>query len=245
NDAIRITKNGRGTFSDIIKKFDLLEKIGYPLDGFSITVTKENFELINTDILDLAIKRKMTSIAFDYDLINLMHVPVEQRVSKLIKFKEYANKYGIDFFGTWDSPFRNLTSENFLSTNYAFCAAVQGKSLEFNIEGSIKICGHTTTTVGHINNFNKIFDKGGDLIQIVKNRFPGTNEYCSGCKIEGLCGGQCHVTREVVSRSVVRSQEDFFADMCNFYRRVTEALAIKYLLSNKTTMVGNRQSCAL
>ena len=82
NDAIRVTKGGQGTFARILEKFDLLVEIGYPLDGFSITVTRGNFELVDTDVLDLAIERKMTSIAFDYNLVGLVHVPVEKRIAK-------------------------------------------------------------------------------------------------------------------------------------------------------------------
>lgn len=245
NDAIRITRGGQGTFTRILKKFDLLAEIGYPLDGFSITVTRGNFELIDTDVLDLAIKRRMTSIAFDYDLVDLVHIPVEQRIAKLIRLKRYADEHGINLFGTWDSPFRNLTSESLLSGDHAFCAAVQGKALEFNVDGSIKICSHTTTTVGHIDSFDETFREKGGLTQIVANRFPGTDGYCSGCDIEGPCGGQCHVTREVVSRSVGEERQKLFADLCDFYRKITEALAVEYIRSNGTTAEGNRQTCTL
>jgi len=245
NDAIRVTKGGQGTFARILEKFDLLSEIGYPLDGFSITVTRGNFALVDTDILDLAIKRGMTSIAFDYDLIGLIHISVEERIAKLMRLKKYANKYGVDFFGTWDSPFRNLTSESLLSGDHAFCAAVQGKALEFNVNGSIKICSHTTTTIGHLDSFDEMFGKNGSLTQIVANRFPGTDEYCSGCEIEGPCGGQCHVTREIVSSSTNEERQKLFADMCNFYRAVTKALAIEYIRSNGTAAVGNRQTCTL
>ncbi|MEW6408388.1 MAG: radical SAM protein [Patescibacteria group bacterium] len=243
NDTIRITKGGRGTFTRILEKFDLLTEIGYPLNGFSITITKGNFELVDTDILDLAIKREMTSIAFDYDLIGLIHVPVKERIAKLMRLKKYANKYGVDFFGTWDSPFRNLTSESLLSGDHAFCAAVQGKALEFNVDGSIKICSHTTTTIGHLNSFDEMFGENGGLTQIVANRFPGADKYCSGCEIEGSCGGQCHVTREVISRSTGEEQQKIFTDMCDFYRGITKALAIEYVRSNGTAAVGNRQIC--
>ncbi len=241
NDAIRITKGGQGTFAHILKKFDLLSEIGYPLDGFSITVTRGNFELIDTDVLNLAIERKITSIAFDYDLIDLVHVPIEKRVAKLMRLKKYANEHSIDFFGTWDSPFRNLTSESLSSRGHAFCAAVQGKALEFNVNGSIKICSHTTSTVGHIDSFDEMFREDGSLTQIVANRFPGTDEYCSGCIIEGPCGGQCHVTREVVSRSTSENRQKHFIDMCDFYREITKALVIEYLRSNGDTVAGNRK----
>lgn len=42
NDAIRITKGGQGTFIRILENFNLLAEIGYPLNGFSITVAKGN-----------------------------------------------------------------------------------------------------------------------------------------------------------------------------------------------------------
>lgn len=245
NDAIRITKGGRGTFDLLLSKFDLLAEIGYPLDGFSITVTKGNFDLVDVDIIDLAAARGMTSLAFDYDLIDLVHVPVPTRVEKLIRLKKYANDQGIDFFGTWDSAFRNLTSESLLTGNHAFCAAVQGKSIEFNVDGSIKVCGHTSTRVGHVSHFDEMFKETGGLFKLVQERFPGTDEYCSGCTIEGPCGGQCHVTREVVARSVGEERQRLFSDMCDFYRVVTEALAIEYLRSDGDTVVSNRQHCTL
>lgn len=245
NDAIRITKGGQGTFALILKKFDFLAEIGYPLDGFSITITKGNFELIDTDILDLAIERRMTSIAFDYDLVGLVRVPVEKRIAKLMLLKKYANEHGIDFFGTWDSPFRNLTSESLLFGDHAFCAAVQGKSLEFNVDGSIKICSHIITTVGHIDSFNEMFREKSDLMQIVASRFPGTDRYCSGCEIEGPCGGQCHVTREVISHSMGEERQKLFVDMCDFYRAITKALAIEYIRSNEAVVAGNRKTCIL
>ncbi len=245
NDAIRITKGRQGTFDRILKKFDLLAEIGYPLDGFSITVTKGNFALVGTDILDLAIERGMTSIAFDYDLVALVDVPVEERVAKLMRLKKYANEHGIDFFGTWDSPFRNLTSESLLSGDHAFCAAVQGKALEFNVNGSIKVCSHTTTTIGHLDKFDGMFEEEGGLMQMVASRFPGAEGYCSGCEIEGPCGGQCHVTREVVSRSAGEERQRLFADMCDFYREITRVLVLEQLRSNGTITASGRQTCSL
>ena len=245
NDAIRISKGGQRTFDRIVKKFNLLAEIRYPLDGFSITVTSGNFDLIDTDIIDLAAERNMTSIAFDYDLVSLTDIPVATRVGKLMRLKRYANKRGIDFFGTWDSAFRNLTSESLLTGNHAFCAAVEGKSLEFNVDGGIKVCSHTTMQVGHIDTFDQMFQETSGLFKIVKKRFPGTDEYCSGCAIEGPCGGQCHVTREVVARSVGEERQKLFTDMCDFYRVVTDALAVEYIRSNGIVVVGNRQTCTL
>lgn len=245
NDAIRITKGGKGTFSQILKKFDMLAEIDYPLDGFSITVTDGNFNLINTGVIELAYQRKMKAIAFDYDLVNLVGIPLINRVEKLMCLKKYANERGIDFFGTWDSAFRNLTSESLIKGNHAFCAAVEGKALEFNVDGSIKVCSHTTTRIGHVDNFNQVFQKSGDLLKLIQERFPGSDSRCSGCVIEGSCGGQCHVTREVASNLNHEGRESFFADMCDFYRMITEKLALEYIRSGGASAVVNRQICSI
>ena len=113
------------------------------------------------------------------------------------------------------------------------------------MNGSIKVCSHTTTVVGHLDRFDEVFGEKGGLIQMVANRFPGTDEYCSGCEIEGPCGGQCHVTREVVSRSMGEERQRLFVDMCDFYREITKALAIEYIRSNGAVTIRNRQICTL
>ncbi|MCX6741483.1 MAG: SPASM domain-containing protein [Candidatus Parcubacteria bacterium] len=183
----------------------------------------------------------MKSIAFDYDLVSLVNIPVVIRVNKLMSLIKYANEKGIDFFGTWDSAFRNLTNGSLPDGNHAFCAAVEGKSLEFNVDGSIKICSHTTTKVGHVDAFDLLFQETGGLFLTVKERFPGTEDFCSGCAIEGQCGGQCHVTREVVAHSAVEEGKNLFTDMCDFYRMITSALAIEGIRSNRISAVDKRQ----
>jgi uncharacterized protein len=217
NDLIRINSNGQGTFKSIIEKFDLLDDIGYPLDGFSITVTDTNFPFINFDVIDLASERGMKYIAFDYDLINTATVSVCERVEKLMKLKSYTNKKGIDFSGTWDSAFRNLSNDGVSGNQYSFCAAVSGKSLEFDTDGSIKICSHTSGKIGHVDKLHEIFKNGGNLYKIVAERFPGSDLNCFGCPIEGQCAGQCQVTREAST----------LGDMCDFYRKVTEKLILE------------------
>lgn len=245
NNAIRITKKGEGTFNQIIKKFDLLAKVGYPLDGFSITVTDKNFNLVDIDILDLAVERGMTSIAFDYDLVGLLNVPIKQRVDKIMRLKKYANERGINFFGTWDSVFRNLTSESLIFESFAFCAAVEGRSLEFDVDGSIKVCGHTKTQVGNIADVRQIFDVASGLLNIVKERFPGVDDYCFGCFVEGSCGGQCHATREVAGNLQIQHKNVLFDDMCNFYREITKALAIEYIKIGGLSVLGSREICTV
>jgi radical SAM protein with 4Fe4S-binding SPASM domain len=225
NDAIRTTRGGKGTFSLILSKIELLESIGYPLDGFSITVTSKNFESVDTEIIDFAAGRGMTSLAFDFDLVGFSTIPVEDRVAKILRLKRYANALGIYFGGTWYSPFRKLMTISMLERSHAFCAAIEGRALVFNPDGSIKTCGYTTTQVGDMAHFDKVFGQSGGLARLAGDRFPGADPYCHGCMIEGPCGGQCHSTWEAARRGSM----DLFEQMCVFYRSVTDALIRDYL----------------
>jgi radical SAM protein with 4Fe4S-binding SPASM domain len=232
NDSIRVRNDGKGTFQKILEKFDILADIGYPLDGFGVTVTSANFDMIDTNIIELAAERGMTEIAFDFDLVSLINVSVEDRVEKLMKIKRCADASGIYLFGMWDTPFRNLT-EKTVSCSNSFCDAVGGRALEFNSDGSIKTCSHMTTTVGSINQFSDVFNADGDYLDLIKSRFPGSQKSCKGCEIEGLCGGQCHVTQEVSLRMNADDFQNLFNDMCVFYRAITRALIIDHIRANE------------
>lgn len=220
NNAIRVTKSGKGTFQKLLNKFNLLTNIGYPLDSISITVTPKNFYFIDKKIIDFAVERYMTSIAFDYDLINLSTIPLKERIDKIIELKSYAESHNIFFGGTWGAPFRKLMSISMLRQTHAFCAAAEGLGLTFNPNGAIKVCDYSTTNIGHVDYLNEIFEKSGGLHQFVADRFPGLNNDCKGCVIEGPCGGQCYITREVANKT----SKDLIRDMCDFYRTITERL---------------------
>ncbi|MBI5401272.1 radical SAM protein [Candidatus Wolfebacteria bacterium] len=215
NDLIRITRNGQGTFRAIVDKINLLEKINYPLDGISITVTEKNFPFIDTDIVDFAWQRGMKSMAFDYDLVNIINISCEEKVKKIMRLKSYADKLDIYFDGTWGTPFRRLISRSLIRDFYSFCSAVEGRGLTFNPDGSIKACDYSKNKIGEINHLNKIFISGGSLFKLVEMRFPGNNSFCRNCMIESFCGGQCHIT-QTANKNI--------SAFCDFYKAITLAL---------------------
>ncbi len=225
NDTIRVTKNNKGTFIKLIKKIDLLEQIGYPLDSISITVTSKNFHLINKGIIDFAAKRKMSSVAFDYDLINLVDIPINKRVAKIMELKNYAEDKNIFFGGTWGAPFRKLMSISLLKQPHAFCSAKEGNGLTFNPDGNLKSCDYSNTGIGNIDQLDETFKESGGLYQFVNTHFPGFDKNCQGCIIESQCGGQCYVTQEVAKKTSKKLTED----MCHFYTAMTKTLIKKNL----------------
>jgi radical SAM protein with 4Fe4S-binding SPASM domain len=228
NNLIRIDKKGEGTFSKIIDKFNLLYDIGFPLDGFSVTVTDVNFPFVDEKIINLALDYQMEFIAFDYDLVNSSCIPLENKISKILTLKHYADNLGIEFFGTWDSIYRNLTSGDITKEPHSFCAALEGKSLEFDVDGKIKVCGHSDFYIGDIYYFHDIFKSNGPLVNLVRNSFPGEREYCRECEFEGLCNGQCLVTREACIQK--DNNLELFQEMCSFYKTITKKLVASELL---------------
>jgi hypothetical protein len=226
NDLIRVTKKGTGTFATINRKMDLLERIQYPLDGISITVTVKNFNSIDTNIIDYALNRGMTRIACDYDLVNLQDRSIGDRVAKILELKTYANKRGMIVGGTWSRPFEKLMNCSLLFEKYAFCAAAEGRMIVFDPDGGIKICGYSGTRIGHLDQFDDLFTENSTFYRLIENRLPGNNTLCKGCTIEGFCGGQCYPTMEAA-----QGCESLLKDMCLFYKTMTDAL-IKDTLSN-------------
>lgn len=226
NDSIRVTKSGGGTFARLIEKFDLLQKIDYPLDGVSVTVTEKNFYKIGENIVKFAAARHMKSLAFDYDLINLTSIPVDERVSKVIHLRHCAEDYGIYFGGTWGAPFRKLMSSSILEKFHAFCSAAEARGLTFNCDGKIKACDYSSTVIGDVDYLDEVFTPDGGLYQFVASHLPGVDHGCLGCSIEGMCAGHCYITHEVAA---AENQNDLLEDMCRFYRAMTDTLIREHL----------------
>ena len=224
NDLIRIDQRGEGTFDIIVKKINLLKSIDYPIDGFSITVTDANFSLINEKVIDFANSIGVKDISMDFDLVRSIDIPVEDCVNKIISLRRYAHQNGLNFYGTWETPYRILMSNSWLSNPHAFCPAMEGKTIEFNVDGTLKTCGHTNTVVGYFEDFDQCFLPGSQYIELIKSRLPGNNNLCKGCEIEGCCAGQCHVTLE-------SSQQDnhLVNRTCQLMKMTTKALIIEYL----------------
>jgi len=224
NDLIRIDRRGRGTYRRIIEKFDLLRQVGHPIEGFTITVTDRNFAYIDTDVLDLAAEYGVTDVSMDFDLVFSNRFTPQDCVAKLIRMRTHARSLGISFYGTWETPFRNLLNSVQSGIVGAFCPAMQGETLEFGVDGDIRTCGHTSTVVGERFDPETALGSDGRLASLIGNRAPGANEPCRGCIIEGPCAGQCQVTREASVRD-----SKVFDFNCELLRGATEALVQDYI----------------
>ena len=227
NDIVRVDRKGNGTFDKIVEKFNLLREIGYPIDGFSITATDKNFEYIDEDVIDLAKSLGVEEVSMDYDLVSSIEIPMSKCIEKIMLLRSYAKKNGIHFYGNWETPFRILMSSSWLTSAHAYCPAMEGSTLEFNVDGSIRTCGHTNTVVGRNCDLGTVLHSDSQYVKLINSRLPGNNEMCVGCDIEGACAGQCHVTIESTKRD-----SKLMGNMCTLMKGATKELIKEYMISH-------------
>lgn len=213
NDCVRLDKAGKGTFSNIIKGFNVLDKVRYPLDGIAVTITDKNFYELDETMIDWAKSRGMNNVRIDIDIIGAVDIPICDIVSKFLRLRKYAKSLGIDMPGFWLRPAENLINSTF-ENHVSFCGGTRGSSMCVNPAGEIYSCGYSTNKLGEI---QTVFPND-DYCNFVMDRQTGKVRMCYGCMIEGQCNGGCNITQEYANRS----SESSIERMCDFYRIVTQ-----------------------
>ncbi|MCK5416542.1 radical SAM protein [Candidatus Parcubacteria bacterium] len=216
NDLIRIFKNGNGTYDVIRKKMALLKKAGKALEGISVTITEANFPFFDLTFIDWCLENGFRSLAMDFDLVNSLGITLDERIDFLSSMWQKCNENNIEFFGTWITPFLNVSNRSIVDKHYAFCKGVHGKSVSIAPDGLMYICGSSSTSLGHYRDIEVAFSVDGKMYDLVSSRLIGRNEMCKGCIIEGACAGQCYVTGEY--------SHDNRRGLCDYYRAITEKL---------------------
>ncbi len=219
NDCVRLTKSGRGTFSQIIHGFNVLKNTGYPLEGFAITINEKNFHELDESVIDWALNRRMNKVRIDIDVVNMVKIPIKNILTKLIRIRRYATEREVDVPGFWSRPAENL-NESTLESNTAFCGAVRGNSVCVSPSGNIYGCGYSTTKLGSLDNIQSFNTTDSIYHHFVKSHLTGRIERCKGCMIEGQCGGGCKITQEFAQTMKIAKIER----MCDFYRQMTQEI---------------------
>lgn len=219
NDRVRLTKLGGGTFSQIMRGFEVLAQAEYPLDGVAATITEMNFYQLDESIINWAVARGMKNIRIDIDVIDVVKIPVEEVVAKLTRIRRYAVARGVDVPGFWSRPAENLNNST-IESRVAFCGAVRGNSICVDPSGNIYGCGYSTTQLGNLAEIQSFHAPGTAYHRFIRDHLTGVVEMCKGCMIEGQCGGGCNITQEFAQATKTAKIER----MCDFYRRMTQEI---------------------
>jgi len=226
NDAVRVTARGEGTFDLIEAKCLMLREVGYPLDGFTITLTSGNFHLVDATIIEWAAGMGMTRVDSDIDLLGDVNFSVEDGIEKLMMLHRECIRRGIRTTGTWKMPYDNLISRDPLRDQVlpSLCRSTGGQNIAVAPNGDLFVCGHSSTPVGNINRLETFFEPNAPFLQLIMSRLSGQDEMCFGCEIEGQCAGQCQVTREVAAARNDNGKPQY---MCRLFRGLTRLLLLE------------------
>ena len=219
NDRIRINKNGLGTYSLIVEKMNMLEKLSCPIGGISITVTDANFEFLDNHFWDWCVSKGFVSIACDFDLVNSLNISNDEKVRFLVNAWRFFVLKGIEFYGTWMTPFINLSNNSCSESTFSFCKAGRGLNISVDADGNIGACSYSSHKFATFQDLSKSIRPGGKYYELVSGCLVGQAAYaeCVGCILEGSCCGQCQMTRHSSNHKMVENQ-------CDFYKRVTAAM---------------------
>jgi len=222
NDAIRTYRNGSGTYYDIISKMDIMKTAGYAIEGISVTITDLNYIYIDDSFVQWCCDMGFKSVALDFDLIHSTRIPVNEKVALLCNLWVRFTKLGIEFFGTWMTPFINLSNRTPSVEAYAFCKAMAGKNISVDSQGNIYACSYSNTPICNFSDLEKAIAPSGTYYSLVKRHLVGETQYleCKGCFIEGACNGQCNMTRQCCS------DIKEIGIHCKFYKAVTMQMLI-------------------
>lgn len=182
---------------------------------------------IDESVIDLAHSLGVEEISMDYDLVSSTEIPISECINKITTLRKYAQSKGMNFYGNWETPFRILMSISWLNSPHAYCPAMEGSTLEFNVDGSIRTCGHTNTVVGKNCDLCTVLSTNSHYMNLINSRLPGNNEMCIGCSIEGACAGQCHVTIESTKRD-----DKLMGNMCALMKGATTELIKEYMTTH-------------
>lgn len=225
NDLIRMKVGGQGTFDLICEKIGLLRKKGVNVMDLSTTITSANFDLIDIDFVDWLRNNQISGFGIDIDLVGSPNISAKEASNKLTTIFWKCYDYGIECSGTWMTPFLNIVNRDIRKDHVAFCGAVKGQNISVTPTGEITLCAYMSSRVGHIDNWNELFNDNSRFQKLLTARQPSADPHCYGCILEGPCGGQCHITREV---AVKKQQASDFDKMCDFYRQITTDMLTQY-----------------
>jgi len=237
NNKVRMTKAGKGTFDQIFRGIQALRQVDFAPQGFSTTVTENNFDLISEGLIRFAKEEGFIDLCIDLDVIHLLSIPVEAAVKKLLILKQIAREEGINLSGLWERPAENLNS-SILEKHIAFCGGVVGKSMCVSPSEEVFICGYSGKPFADL---SKEEIKASSVYNdIVTGRLAGGIERCKGCSIEGQCLGGCFITEEFNDLK----KEAALSYNCFLYRKMTAELlkiSLKEAFSSITSLQAERR----
>ncbi|MBQ2695312.1 radical SAM protein [Candidatus Saccharibacteria bacterium] len=218
NDAVRLTKDLTGTYNKIMRGFKILADLGHPLDGFAMTVTKDNFFDVDKPIIDWAASMGMKEVRIDIDIVGIVEIPIPSIVEALMEVRRYAKTKDINVIGFWSRPAENMGLIPEVE-DVGFCGAERGNSLCVSPSGQVFPCGYSNYKLGGYTKIGSIYKTKAYIGLLQQRDLSRTRPRCGHkyCPILGFCRGGCMITHEAGDESKI-------SRMCELYIRMTHEI---------------------
>ena len=214
NNKVRIGKNGKGTFDDIMNGIHTLRRNEVECSGFYLTLTCENFDFDVDELIQFAKNNEFRSITIEPDLVKSLAIENTRLCQKLLECYEKGQANGINITGFWKRPYKNMV--DFRKSNNGFCRALGLKSIVITSNGYLSPCGYSSLELTKIHTFKELcMDER--YIKFIEDNLRGNIAKCKGCPIEGTCKGGCLMSRDTNKVST-------FDYRCCLYLKMTELL---------------------
>ncbi len=217
NNTNRVYPSGKGTYDDIVKAINLLNKQGIK-PTISCTINDENVNRLEKIIPWMIKKFQIDSLGLNLFAGGDCSNKTIKQLSKtsaeqIIKVFKICRKYGI----YEDTVIRQMKSFVEEKPNFYYCAAT-GRELAVDPEGNLAACpAFLNTSLFPFNiKQKKDLEKEEEFKKWAK-RSPLLNKTCYSCIALGLCGGGCAFNSQKNYQNIYALDEFY----CNYARGIT------------------------
>lgn len=225
NDKFRVYPNGKGTYNHVMRGIGALRNAGVELH-INVTLNRANVDCLR-EVVALAHQLGATDVGID-DLcfvdgdFNAFAVEVKRQAAVIIDAWQYGNEIGVPVRGSW-TGFRSLP-DYVGPVNY--CAG-NGEEICVDHQGKVFPCYGIPVSIGHIDRLEECFSH--PVYQSMALRVTGNIPECSGCEIEGPCGGGCAADAFAATHDVARVA----GNKCYLRRTIARELLTEWARSTK------------
>jgi len=231
NDLNRVYKNGKGTFEDIIKAINLLNKRDIR-PTISCTINKRNVNKMNTIIPWMVKNFNIDSLGLNLfsggDCSNKLIKKLSKDSAKqIVKAFELCRKYGV----YEDTVIRQMEAFVNEKPNIYSCAAT-GREISVDPEGNLATCpAFLNTNLFPFNIKDKLkLESNREFRRWVK-KTPLLTEECYDCIALGICGGGC-AFNSYKNHKNIYAKDDFY---CEYAKTTT-----KWMLKDLFKIIRNK-----
>ncbi len=186
HDCNRITKNGSGTYDEILNNISSMKNffnkyatslsIRYNVNKYNCSYVKEFYKIISMIGVD----------DFDFQLVGTVNHPGNESIN--ILSKNELSKFYIDYL-----QFRidsKLPVKEFPSPMFKVCRAYIPYNIKLTQDGMLVPCSACGSSERHISELSNDYDKYFEIFAKYTEHNPYNDQECMHCENIGICGGR-------------------------------------------------------